>query len=432
MMEESEYLKKYPVPEVEWWTYEEYKEWLENEKKELQSILGATGTGNGKKIVWTQEKIDETIAMYEEMLQDDGVELVYIATPHSHHAQHAKLCIEYGRPVLCEKAFTWTAEEAEEVLRLAKEKQVFITEAMWVRYMPMFRMLKETVDSGKIGAVTAVTANLGYALLHKERVTRPELAGGALLDLGVYTLNFATGLLGDEPERIETTMVRLITGVDKQEFVNLIYPNGVVAGLFNTMVSVTDRKGFIYGTEGHIEVENINNYEEFRIYNNQYELTETIRRPEQLTGYEYEVRACHRALLNGQLECEEMPHVHTMRIMHMLDENSEKWEEAKGMKSSQELKKQLRQIDHKGYKAYKVLEGEYDFGAYRLCIDHVQGDPFATPSRVRIVYKNEIPVKFFDRPYRRTATEDALLRRLHGNLFRASKGGGRRGSGKAG
>ena len=89
------------------------------------------------------------------------------------------------------------------------------------------------------------------------------------MDLGVYTLNFATGLLGDEPERIETTMVRLITGVDKQEFVNLIYPNGVVAGLFNTMVSVTDRKGFIYGTEGHIEVENINNYEEFRIYNNQ-------------------------------------------------------------------------------------------------------------------------------------------------------------------
>ena len=88
---------------------------------------------------------------------------------------------------------------------------------------------------------------------------------------------------------------------------------------------------------------------------------------------------------------------------------------AKGMKNSQELKKQLRQIDHKGYKAYKVLEGEYDFGAYRLCIDHVQGDPFATPSRVRIVYKNEIPVKFFDRPYRRTATEDALLRRLHGN-----------------
>ena len=105
---------------------------------------------------------------------------------------------------------------------------------------------------------------------------------------------------------------------------------------------------------------------------------------------------------------------------------------AGGMKSSQELKKQLRQIDHKGYKAYKVLEGEYDFGAYRLCIDHVQGDPFATPSRVRIVYKNEIPVKFFDRPYRRTATEDALLRRLHGNLFRASKGGGRRGSGKSG
>ena len=153
-------------------------------------------------------------------------------------------------------------------------------------------MIDDIVASGVIGDVTSLTANLGYVINHVERIKKPELAGGALLDLGVYTLNFATGLLGDEPERIETTMVRLVTGVDKQEFVNLIYPNGVVAGLFNTMVSVTDRKGFIYGTEGHIEVENINNYEEFRIYNNQYELTETIRRPEQLTGYEYEVRAC--------------------------------------------------------------------------------------------------------------------------------------------
>lgn len=103
------------------------------------------------------------------------------------------------------------------------------------------------------------------------------------------------------------------------------------------------------------------------------------------------------------------------------------------MKSSEELRRQLRQIDHKGYKAYKILEGEYEFGAYRLCIDHVQGDPFATPSRVRIVYKNQknIPEELFGEKYRKTAIEDALLRRLHRSLCSAVKGQ-RRGSGKSG
>lgn len=103
------------------------------------------------------------------------------------------------------------------------------------------------------------------------------------------------------------------------------------------------------------------------------------------------------------------------------------------MKSSEELRRQLRQIDHKGYKAYKILEGEYEFGAYRLCIDHVQGDPFATPSRVRIVYKNQknIPEELFREKYRKTAIEDALLRRLHRSICSAVKGQ-RRGSGKSG
>ena len=103
------------------------------------------------------------------------------------------------------------------------------------------------------------------------------------------------------------------------------------------------------------------------------------------------------------------------------------------MKSSEELRRQLHQLDHKGYKAYKILEGEYEFGAYRLCIDHVQGDPFATPSRVRIVYKNQknIPEELFKEKYRRIAIEDALLRRLHRNLYSVVKGQ-RRGSGKSG
>lgn len=263
---------------------------------------------------------------YEEMLQDDGIDLVYVATPHSHHFAHAKLCIEHGRPVLCEKAFTWNAKEAEELLQFAKERNVFITEAMWVRYMPMSMTLRELLEAGRIGKVIGLTANLGYSLMHVERLVRPELAGGALLDLGVYTLNFATWVLGDEIESFTTALVKHDTGVDKSEFIDLKYADGTVAGLFNTMEATTDRKGYIYGTEGHIVVDNINNYEAIHIYNNQYELTETIARPQQISGYEYEVRACKRALEEGKLECSEMPHEHTLRIMHLLDEIRGSWE----------------------------------------------------------------------------------------------------------
>lgn len=263
---------------------------------------------------------------YEEMLKDDGIDLVYVATPHSHHYEHAKLCISYGRPVLCEKAFTRDTREAEELLAYAKEKGVFITEAMWVRYMPMSVTLKDILKEGRIGDVVGLTANLGYSLMHVERMVRPELAGGALLDLGVYTLNFATWVLGDDVRDITTCVVRHDTGVDKQEFVDLVYYDGTVAGLFNTMQATTDRKGYIYGTKGHIVVDNINNYEAFHIYNNQYELVETIRRPQQISGYEYEVRACKKALEEGRLECEEMPHEHTLKIMRLLDAIREKWD----------------------------------------------------------------------------------------------------------
>lgn len=262
---------------------------------------------------------------YETMLEDDGIDLVYVATPHSHHYEHAKLCIEHGRPVLCEKAFTANLEEAEALLTLAEARKVFITEAMWVRFMPMSAMLKELLGSGRIGDVTGLTANLGYPLMHVERLVRPELAGGALLDLGVYTLNFATWVLGDHPQRITSSAVMHDTGVDKQEFVNLVYPNGAEAGLFQTMQNRTDCKGYIYGTKGYIAVDNINNYEAFHIYNLKGELEETIPRPQQISGYEYEVRACIRALASGALECEEVPHEHTLKVMRMIEEIRKDW-----------------------------------------------------------------------------------------------------------
>ena len=262
---------------------------------------------------------------YESLIQDENVGLIYIATPHSHHYRYAKACLEAGRPVLCEKAFTRTADEAHSLIRLSEEKNVFITEAMWPRYMPMTERLREILRSGRIGRVTSVTATMGAPLMQVERMIRPELAGGALLDLGVYSLNFITQVLGDEPETVSSTMVRHETGVDRKETISLLYPDGTLAGIYNSMESASLQHGWIYGTEGYILAEGLTNFQAFRIYDRDGREIETVKRPEQITGYEYEVEACRQALEEKKIECSEMPHAHTLKIMELTDRIQAAW-----------------------------------------------------------------------------------------------------------
>ncbi len=135
---------------------------------------------------------------YQELVDDPDVDLVYIATPHSHHYPHTKLALEAGKPVLCEKAFMANAREAEEILNLAHRKGIFITEAIWTRYMPLSLKVKELLDAGEIGEPRIVNASLCYYMDHKERILRPDLCGGALLDLGVYSINFARMYFGSD------------------------------------------------------------------------------------------------------------------------------------------------------------------------------------------------------------------------------------------
>ena len=154
-------------------------------------------------------EVKKAYGSYEEMLADDEVELVYIATPHSHHYLHAKMCLEAGKHVLCEKAFTVNAEQAQKLFDLAKEKKLLITEAIWTRYMPSRKLINDIIESGVIGEVTAVTANLSYTVSHVERIRKPELAGGALLDVGVYPINFASMVLGDKVKDVKATAIRM-------------------------------------------------------------------------------------------------------------------------------------------------------------------------------------------------------------------------------
>lgn len=262
---------------------------------------------------------------YEALMEDEQVELIYIATPNHLHYSQARECIKNGKPVLVEKPFTLNEQQAQALIDLAEMHQVFICEAMWVRFMPLMLRLKKELDGGRIGEVISVTADIGYDLKEKERVNRLDMGGGALLDIGVYPLSFALQILGMEIDNISTSMVHMSSGVDAQEFVNLTYTNGAMAGFFATMLANAGKKGTIYGTEGRIEVDDINNYKEYRVYDAQGNLMETIERSEQISGLEYEVEACIHAIQSHKQECPQMTHFDTLFQMRVMDAVRRTW-----------------------------------------------------------------------------------------------------------
>ncbi|MBR2064281.1 MAG: Gfo/Idh/MocA family oxidoreductase [Bacteroidales bacterium] len=262
---------------------------------------------------------------YEEMVSDSNVDLVYIATPHSHHFQHAMLALEHGKPVLVEKAFTANAAEAEELINTARSKVIFITEAIWTRYMPLSHKVKEVMESGVIGEPRVLTATLCYMMEFKERIVRADLCGGALLDLGVYSLNFARMYFGTDIVRTVSNCHIGPTGMDMHESISLSYADGKMANLQSGALCLNDRQGIISGTEGYIRVDNINCPEVVEVYRN-YELVERYTKPEDMVnGYEYQVMECRRCIEEGLLESPMMPHEETISIMKQMDDLRKEW-----------------------------------------------------------------------------------------------------------
>lgn len=269
--------------------------------------------------------IPKAYGSYEDMVKDNDVDLVYIATPHSHHFPHAMLALNAGKPVLVEKAFTANAAEAEELIETARSKGLFITEAIWTRYMPLSHKVKEIMESGIIGKPRVITATLCYMMEFKERILRPDLCGGALLDLGVYALNFARMYFGTDIVRTVSNCHMGPTGIDLQECISLSYADGKMANLQAGTLCLNDRQGIINGTEGYIRVDNINCPEVVEVYRN-YELLERYVKPEDMVnGYEYQVIEARRCIEAGLPESPMMPHQETLDIMKQMDGLRKEW-----------------------------------------------------------------------------------------------------------
>lgn len=264
---------------------------------------------------------------YEELAADPNVNLVYIATPHNFHAEQAVLCMRAGKGVLVEKAFGANAAQSQEMLDVSTQTGMLCTEAIWTRYMPSRAMIDDIIASGAIGEVQAIEANLCYPTTAKARITDPALAGGALLDVGVYPINFIDMIMHNAPiARIESSMQPFETGVDAHDSMTFYYENGVMATAQSSILCHSNRMGAVWGTKGYLTCQNINNVESIDVFDGTHTVTAHYDVPAQLTGYEYEVAAAAQAVLDGRTECAEMPHADTMRIMKLMDSLRADWE----------------------------------------------------------------------------------------------------------
>ena len=269
--------------------------------------------------------VERAYGSYEELLQDPDIGLVYIATPHSCHFEHARDAILAGKPCLVEKSFMLNATEAAAILALAREKGVFVGEAIWPRYMPSREIGRELIASGVIGEPKMVSATLAYNVSDKERIVKPELGGGALLDLGVYLLTFVRMFCDAPIERLNTTCIKAPSGVDATEDITMVLADGTLASLQASAWCQGGNEGVIAGTTGYLVFDDVIHPARISICRKRHVVERVVEMPPQITGFEYQFRACRDAIEAGALEAAAMPHGEILYVMHLMDRLRAAW-----------------------------------------------------------------------------------------------------------
>ena len=269
--------------------------------------------------------IERAYGSYSEVVDDPEVDLLYVATPHSHHFDITKEALLKGKPCLVEKAFMANYAQAKVIVDLARSRKVFLAEAIWTRYQPALRMVRDMVREGRIGTPRLVTATLGYSMGNKERIWRADLCGGALLDLGVYCLNFVRMFCDAPIVSMRSQCVKSASGMDLSDAISLVLEDGILANVQASASCVGDNIGVIAGTEGNLIIDNVNNPQRITVNGPDRVFVETVPVPKQITGYEYQFVACRDALAAGLTEPPQMPLDETLYIMQLMDGFRKDW-----------------------------------------------------------------------------------------------------------
>ncbi|MBB3119915.1 Gfo/Idh/MocA family protein [Pseudoduganella violacea] len=264
--------------------------------------------------------VARSYASYQALADDPEVDVVYLATPHPMHHADALMCLNAGKPILVEKSFTVNRREAEGIIALAREKKLFVMEAMWTRFLPAVLEAKRIVDSGEIGLPATVQADFGFAsdAGPEHRLFNPELGGGSLLDLGIYPLSIAAFLMG-EVASVQASGELGPTGVDVQASFILRHQNGGMSTCTSSLRARTPTELTICGSKGFLRLNGrFHNTESITV-----ELNDGTGRTQQLPrighGYAHEIMEVSRCLRAGLLESPVMPQAESVALMGVLD-----------------------------------------------------------------------------------------------------------------
>ena len=257
---------------------------------------------------------------YEALLADPNVDAIYIASPHMVHAEQSIACLNAGKAVLCEKPMTVNADDAEKVIAIARETGTFYMEAVWTRFMPIYQQIRQWISDGLIGEVHMVQASFGFGREFDpdNRLFDPNLAGGALLDMGIYPITFAQWVFGGTPQRITALSHLGKSGVDERIGMVLQYDDGQIASLNSTVNATTMHDAWIYGSKGNIRVPLFWCANSASLIIDGVE--QTIDTPHKVNGYEWEIKEVHRCLEQGLIESPVMSWQESVNVMRIMDE----------------------------------------------------------------------------------------------------------------
>lgn len=294
------------------------------ENVELMAV--ASSSRKRSKTFAEEFKATKSYEGYQSLAEDDEVDVVYIGLIHNLHYEVAKMCMENGKGVICEKPLVLTRKEAESLAKLSKDKNVLLMEAMWSRFIPTFQKAKEWVASGKIGTVKLVDVSFCFNFPYdpKHRLYNPDMAGGSLYDGGVYPIEFATGILGDYPIEVKGVATMSPSGVDDFVAMSLLFKNGILANLSCGLTAETNRDGKIYGSEGYIIVYDFLGAKKCERYNKAHELEEVFEM-EFEDGFSYQIEHFAQLFRDGKIESPIMPHQDNIATSIIFEELMAQW-----------------------------------------------------------------------------------------------------------
>ena len=262
---------------------------------------------------------------YEELYNDPNIDIIYIATPNNYHFINSLDSLKHNKHVICEKPFTTNPNEAKELYDLAKEKNLFIMEALWIEFLPSYRKIKEIIKDGIIGEIKDISVSYGFDTNpdRKKRKFDSKLAGGALLDIGIYNLGFIDMIVNDEVESFESSYHLNEYNTDDYSEINLLYKNSINAKSVTAIGKEIKREAYINGTKGMIYIPDFQQNQGFKLIIDNEEKEYSY--PFEINGFEYQIKEAIDSIKNNKNESNIYPSFRSIRLMKLLYDIRMNW-----------------------------------------------------------------------------------------------------------